>query len=228
MSGERPIRRTLAWEDGQTPAARALWRTAMSTASDLELWIRASVSTPNGPHGIGSALTFALACELVVVAATCTPLALIGGFVAYRLTNSDHAVWLVVQLCARFALAFVPVMLVIHVVHQVVVSRAGSRLGKPIGLLIAMRAGLFACGWDLATGPAGIVAPLLLGKFREAKQRASGNSHLFRDATEAWLRSVHDLDETQIEIARRGTFPWMVGLLMMTLVFVGWACLSIF
>ena len=81
-SGERPIHRLLPWEDGETPPMRSLWRTAMSTASDLELWVRASRSTGNG---VGPAFTFALACELVAVVATTVPMAAIVGTAAWLL-----------------------------------------------------------------------------------------------------------------------------------------------
>lgn len=223
QSGERPIHRLLPWEDGETPPLRSLWRTSMKSASDLELWVRASRATGNG---VGPALTFALACELVAVAATCGPLALIGAGLAWYFTHDVHAVLTVLALTARIALVFVPTMIVIHLVHHWVISREGNRHGDAIGRPAVMRAGLYACGWDLATGPAGILAPIFAGDLGAARARFEGNSSLYRDATTIWLRDVHGLEGAITNKIRRATIPWMVGLLLLACAGVGWALVS--
>lgn len=225
QSGERPIHRLLSWEDGETPPLRSLWRTAMTSASDLELWVRASRSTGNG---IGPAFTFALACELVAVAATCGPLAILGGTAAWYFTHDAAAVATVLALVGRIALVFVPTMIVIHVVHHLVIAREGGKLGTPISRAAAMRAGLYACGWDLATGPAGILAPILVGDFAAARERMRGNSSLYRDATAVWLRDVHGVEGVVTHRVRRATIPWMIGLLLFACVGVGYAITSTF
>lgn len=220
QSGERPIHRLLAWEDGETPPLRALWATSMTAAENLELWVRASRSTGNG---IGPALTFALACELVAVAATCVPLALLGGLVAFRLTGDGGTVVAVMGLVGRVAAVFVPMMMLIHLAHQWVIARVGARHGMPIGRASVVRAGLYACGWDLATGPAGVLAPLLRGDVAGARARLRGNSTLYRDATAVWLRDVHGVEGDAIAAARRATIPWMIGLLLVACLGVGFA-----
>jgi hypothetical protein len=222
-SGERPIHRLLPWEDGETPPFRSLWRTAMKSASDLELWVRASRSTGNG---VMPAFTFALACELCAVTATCGPLALLGGGLAWYFTHDVNAVLTVLALAARIALVFVPTMMVIHLVHHWVVAREGSKLGDPIARPAAFRAGFYACGWDLATGPAGILAPLLTGNPGESLKRLRGNSSLYRDATAIWLRDVHGLEGPITNKVRRATIPWMVGLLLLACAGVTWALFS--
>lgn len=223
QSGERPIHRLLPWEDGESAPLRALWRTSMSSAENLELWVRASRSTGNG---IGPAFTFALACELVAVAATCVPLALLGGAVAWGLTHDVQVVLSIVGLVGRIALVFVPTMMVIHLAHQWVIARVGARHGTAISGTAIVRAGLYACGWDLATGPAGVLAPLLSGDVEGARARLRGNSTLYRDATAVWLHDVHGVDGAAIHAARRATVPWMVGLLLLACVGVGWAILG--
>jgi hypothetical protein len=223
QSGERPIHRLLAWEDGETPPLRALWHTSMKSASDLELWVRASRSTGNG---VGPAFTFALACEMVAVVATCGPLAVLGGSIAWYLTHDPRAVLTVLALAARIALVFVPMMIIIHLVHHWVIAREGNKLGDPIPRPAALRAGLYACGWDLATGPAGIIAPLLTGDVSAARARMQGNSSLYRDATTIWLRDVHGLEGPITNRVRRATIPWMVGLLLVACAGVGWALVS--
>ncbi len=198
----------------------------MATASDLDLWIRASLGSAG--ETVGPAFTFALACELVAVAATCIPLAIVGSVIAWRFTHNLAFVGTVLQLTGRVALVFVPLMLVIHVVHQGVIARSGGKLGKPTGRTAMLRAGLYACGWDLATGPAGILAPLFVGKLREAKKRLSGNSNLFREATTAWLRDVHGVTGARADTARRATLPYMALLVLVALALVSWAFHSSF
>lgn len=220
QSGERPIHRLLPWEDGETPPLRALWATAIASAADLDRWVRASRSTGNG---VGPAFTFALACELVAVAATCGPLALLGGVLAWRVTHDPSAVLTVLALVGRVGLVFVPLMIVIHLAHQLVVARIGNTVGHPIGRAATLRAGLYACGWDLATGPAGVIAPLLRLDFAEARRRLGGNSRLFEDATAVWLRDVHGVEGAVVRRARRATVPFMIVLLALACVGVGWA-----
>jgi len=223
QSGERPIHRLLPWEDAEVPPVRSLWQTSMKSASDLELWVRASRSTGSG---VGPAFTFALACELCAVAATCGPLALLGGGLAWYFTHDVHAVLTVLALTARIALVFVPTMIVIHLVHQWVIAREGSKHGEPIARPAVLRAGLYACGWDLATGPAGVLAPLLRGDLSGARARLSGNSTLYRDATAVWLHDVHGVEGAITNKVRRATIPWMVGLLLLACAGVGWALVS--
>jgi hypothetical protein len=225
-SGERPIHRLLAWEDGETPPMRSLWRTAMATASDLELWVRASRSTGNG---VGPAFTFALGCEVAAVACTTIPMAAIVGAAAWLFFHDKAIVLSVLATFGRIALVFVPTMIVIHLVHQAVIARVGGKLGEPISRSATARAGLYACGWDLATGPAGILAPLLALDVTAARARMAGNSTLYRDATRIWLRDVHGVEgEADIKRAQRATLPYMVVLLLLACAGVGWSILSAF
>jgi hypothetical protein len=223
-SGERPIHRLLAWEDGETPPLRSLWRTAMATASDLELWVRASRSTGNG---IGPALTFALACEVAAVVSTTVPLALVVGGAAWWLFRDASILGAIAATFGRIALVFVPMMIVIHLVHQTIIAKVGAQRGSGIPRAATVRAGLYACGWDLATGPAGVLAPLLRLDVAGARARMAGNSTLYRDATRIWLRDVHGVEEpADIKAAQRATLPWMIALLVAVCAGVGWAILT--
>jgi len=220
LSGERPIRRTFAWEDGETPTMRALWRTAIASTTDLELWVRAST---RGDGGIGPSFTFALACEAMAVASTCLPLAVGGVALAWMATHSASAIWTVLAIAARVSAVFVPMMIVIHVAYQWSLARAGDRLGAKASKGAAVRAGLYACGWDLATGPAGVLASLFVGEWREARRRMQGNSTLFYAASRAWLRDVHGVEGARADTASRATRPWMVLLVLVAVAATGWA-----
>ena len=77
----------------------------MATASDLELWVRASRSTANG---LGPAITFALGCEVVAVASTTLPMAAIVGGSAWLLFRDPSIELAVLATFARIALVFVP------------------------------------------------------------------------------------------------------------------------
>ncbi len=227
-SGERPIakgRRALAWEDSETTPLRALWRTSMTTTADLDLWVRAS-TTPGG--AVGPAFTFALAVELLAVAAICVPLALALAFAAYRLTTSWALAGSMIELCARIGAALVPLMIAIHVAWQWTISRGGARRGRAVGRAATLRAGLYACGWDLATGPLGVLAPLLRGRWAESRARWRGNSLLFRDATRKWLDQVHGVGEEAVRPVTRGAFAPMAALVLLALALVGWAFVSTF
>lgn len=221
-SGERPIarRRAFSWEDGETPPLRALWRTSMASAADLDLWVRASAA-PEG--GVAPAFTFAVAAELLAVAALCVPVAFALAFVAFQLSTSWDLATQVVELVARIAAGFVPLMIVIHVVWQWSIARGGARHGRSAVRGAALRAGLYACGWDLATGPLGVLAPLLRGRFSEARARLAGNSQLFRAATRKWLEQIHGVGEEHLEPTLRAAMLPMVALVLVALGLVAWA-----
>jgi hypothetical protein len=220
LSGERPIHRTFAWEDGETPTFRALWRTAIASTTDLELWVRAST---HNVGGIGPSFTFALACEAFAVFSTILPLALGGAVLAWMATHSASAILTVLAISARVGAVFVPMMIVIHVAYQWSLARAGDRLGAKASKGTALRAGLYACGWDLATGPAGVLASLFVGEWREARRRAQGNSTLFHSATRMWLHAVHGIDGARADGAARATRPWMILLVLVAVAATGWA-----
>jgi len=220
LSGERPIRRTFAWEDGETSATRALWRTAIASTTDLELWVRASTRSDGG---VGPSFTFALACETAAVVSACVPLALLGVALAWTLTHSLSAIGTVLIVAARVAAVFVPVMIVIHVAYQWSLARAGDRLGTRAPKGSALRAGLYACGWDLATGPAGVLASLFVGEWREARRRMQGNSTLFRSASRTWLQTVHGVGGARADAAANATRPWMALLVLVAVAATGWA-----
>ncbi len=227
-SGERPIphgRRAFAWEDEGATPLRSLWRTSIASASDLDFWVRASTA-PGAP--VGPAFTFALAAELVAVTAVCAPLACALGCVAWQWTASGSLVGSVVGLAARIAAAFVPLMILIHVSWQWAIARAGARRGRPVTRAATLRAGLYACGWDVATGPLGVLAALLRGRFAEARARVRGNSTLFREATRCWLEQVHGVGEEGVGAARRATLLPMAALVVVALALVAWAFHSTF
>jgi hypothetical protein len=222
-SGERPIaraRRAFAWEDGETPPLRALWRTSMATTADLDLWVRASAAQG---AGVAPAFTFAIAVELLAVASLCVPIA--GGLalLAFQVSTSWALATRVIELVARIAAGFVPLMIVIHVVWQWSLSRGGARRGRTAVRTATLRAGLYACGWDLATGPLGVLAPLLRGRFGEARARLAGNSQIFRAAARKWLEQIHGAPEEALEPTLRGAILPMIVLLIAALGLVAWA-----
>ncbi len=233
QSGERPIHRTMPWEDGETPPLRALFQTAMMSASDLGLWARASRGPAPTGGGVAPAFTFALACELIAVAATTAPLTALGAGLCYWITKDAGLTAMVAAACVRAGVVFVPVMLAIHVVHQLVVAKVGGRHategGYPYDRTTALRAGLFACGWDLATGPLGVLGPLLRGRFAEAAARLRGNSELYRTSTRVWLTEVHGVESEAVErAARRAAAPFMVALVLVACAAVGLVMLRSF
>ncbi len=234
QSGERPIHRVLPWEDGETAPLRALWQTAMLTASDLGLWARAARGPAPSGAGIAPAFAFALACELLAVAATTLPLTAVGAGLCFWLTHDLALTASVAGALVRAGLVFVPMMLIIHLVHHLVVAKVGGRAGAEQGgrafeRVPAIRAGLFACGWDLATGPLGVLGPLVRGRFGEARARLRGNRDLYRTSTRVWLLEIHGIESAAVErAAHRATWPFMALLLVVACLAVGLVLLRSF
>ncbi len=197
----------------------------MLSASDLDLWARASA---HDVGGIGPSLTFAIACETVAVASILAPLGLLFGVLVHQLTHDFRLLGAIAGLTGRLAAVFIPVMIIIHVVYQWTLARAGGRLGSPISRAAALRAGLYACGWDLATGPAGVLASLFSGELREARKRARGNSTLFRDAATEWLRHAHGLEGPAADPARKAPSRSMAFLVLVAVTLSGWAFVASF
>lgn len=234
QSGERPIHRVLPWEDGETPPARALWQTAMLTASDLGLWARAARGPAPSGAGVAPAFAFALACECLAVAAVTVPLTALGAGTCFWLTHDLALTLTVAGALVRAGVAFVPLMLLVHVVHHLVVARVAGRAsvaqgGRPFERVPALRAGLFACGWDLATGPLGVLGPLVRGEFGEARARFRGNSELYQSSFRVWLLEIHGLEsEDVVRAARRASILPMAALLLLSCAVVGLVLLRSF
>jgi hypothetical protein len=224
VSGERPIHRLFAWEDGETTFAAALWSTAIASTRDLDLWVRASRSD----KPVGSAVAFAFSVESAAVGSVSLPGGLLLGALLWANTGDRTLMYASLGFAIRASIALIPLMVVIHVTHQWFVSRYGDRHGRPAEREATLRAGLFACGWDLTTGPAGVLAAAARGDLREARARIAGNSTLYREATERWLEAVHGVDAARERAASRGSWPVLVGLVIAAVAAFGWALVASF
>jgi hypothetical protein len=218
VSGERPIHRVLPWEQPGSGGFGAMFSTALATADDVELWVRASRSAEGT---VASALGFALYCELVAVSTAFGPLVLGGAFGCWALTHHVELTLGVLRVGSRLAIAFIPLMLVAHVGHVAGLAMLGGKLGRSTDRSTALRGGLFQCGWDIATGPVGVLGPLLRGRLAVARRRLAGNRDLFSRGASAWLRLAHGVEAPGAN--RRASWWPVLGLLGLATLAVVWA-----
>jgi len=206
------------WERPGVAAPRRLWSTARLTTLSAESFFGA---LPDGD--VGAALRFAVVSELLAVFGLCVvaiPVTLAFAPWFFELIGNDPAVR---QLAFR-ALAFgVPAlalaMVGIHAAHglglDVGARRAGARPKGTRGL----RFGLYSCGWDLITLPAGLAILSVTDGFGAARKAAPLSLTVPARATRAFLRGVHRLDDRAARKASRLAAAIAGGLVMGAVVF---------
>jgi hypothetical protein len=190
------------WErPGATLGAR-LFPTAFATTRDAERFFGA---LPDGP--VAPALRFAAAAELlavgsvVLVAVPGMLVALDGLRASFLLHASTRAA--VALGAAVSTLGFSALLVGAHAVHTLAMARAARRLGGAVSRSRALRFGLFACGWDLCSSPAGLVGAWLVeGPARAAGVVAASLGAPSR-STHAALRAIYGLDGARASRARR-------------------------
>lgn len=139
------------WERSGRWGGSGWWETALMSADEPEeafgIWTR-------GPRLLG-AFMFALLCELTAVASLGLPVALVlGVFVPRALAElaGDPMAW---AWFALLALGGALGMVALHAVWGVIVEWSLERSGHPAQHRSGFRLGMYACGWDLITSPAG-------------------------------------------------------------------------
>jgi hypothetical protein len=193
------------WERPGVSAPRRLWSTARLTTLSAESFFAA---LPDGD--VGAALRFALVSELFAVVGLCIvaiPVTLAFAPWFFELVSKDPFVR---QLAFR-AFAFgVPAlalaMVGFHAAHGLGLDVGARRLGgRPKGSR-GLRFGLYSCGWDLVTLPAGLAVLSVTDGFGAARKAAPLSLTVPGRASRAFLRGVHRLDEaTARRAARLGT-----------------------
>jgi hypothetical protein len=145
------------WERAQMSWSGRFWATVHATTRGAEGFFRA---LPDGQ--VAPAFRFALLAEIFAVGSTAlvvTPLAVLGvpGLLLRFLTQGTTRQ--AVALAALVGIVgFTALLLVAHAVH-------GICLGKLIPRTRALRLGLYSCGWDFGSSPAGIVTAFASGGF---------------------------------------------------------------
>lgn len=193
-TGASGIVAIVPWERPGMAAPQRLWSTAKLSTLGAESFFAA---LPDGEVGV--ALSFAVVAELLSVAGMCVvAIPALLAFVPWVFELLTRDAWLQ-TLVARVLLVGVPglalLMVGVHAVHGYGLHLGAQRGGARSKASRGVRFGLYACGWDLVTLPAGIAALAITDGFREARRAVPLSLTVPRRATLSFLRGVYRLDE---------------------------------
>jgi hypothetical protein len=189
-----------------------LWATARATTQGAEAFFAV---LPDGE--IPPAVRFALVAELLAVlsmAMLLVPLAaLVLPNLALEVVQSPS---LRVSAMRWFGLG-VPAlalwMVFAHLTHGAALDVGARRQGARPARRRAMRFGLYACGWDLMSGPLGALVMLVTRGLRDAVEVAELAMRVPSRASVALLTGVYQLQPDKVARARRaGTVAaWVIA-----------------
>jgi hypothetical protein len=189
------------WERPGTTWQR-LWATARASTFSAEAFFSA---LPDGP--VRPAAGFAVLAELFAVTSM---FVLLVPVVAIALPGLAAAIVSDprVRMRALFWIAVaIPClaswMIVAHAAHGVALDAGARRQGARSQRRRALRFGLYACGWDLMSGPIGAIASALSEGRKAAGAALSASMHVPARATAALLQGVYSLSPAHAARARK-------------------------
>jgi len=185
------------------PAPGRLWTTAKLSTLSADSFFAA---LPDGE--LAAPLRFAVWCELLAVlgmGVVAIPLVL--AFAPWLFEAIGRDAWLRSVLAKALGVG-VPglalLMVVLHSAHGFGLDMGARRVGAKARLARGLRFGLYSCGWDLVTLPAGIGLLAITDGFGAARKAAPLSLLVPQRATLAFLRGVYQLDaENSTRAARR-------------------------
>lgn len=200
----------IPWERPGTTWQR-LWSTARASTLSADSFFAA---LPDGP--VRPAASFAVLAELLAVASM---FLLLVPVIALALPGLAAAVVAdpSVRLRALFwtALAIPTLslwMVVAHAAHGVALDAGARRNGGRSQRRRALRFGLYACGWDLMSGPVGALAAAFSEGRKAAGQALSASMRVPARATIALLQGVYALPPAAAHRAKKwGTWSAVVA-----------------
>lgn len=201
------------WERPGTTWQR-LWATARATTVSADTFFAA---LPDGP--VRPAAGFALLAELLAVGSMLLflvpVLAIVLPGVAAAIVSDPHIrgraiFWTVISVPA-FSLW----MAIAHAAHGVALDAGARRQGGRSQRRRAIRFGLYACGWDLMSGPLGALAAAFSEGRKAAGAALSASMRVPSRATLALLQGVYSLSPAHAARARR----WGAGAAILVSVF---------
>ncbi len=192
-----------------------LWATANATTQGAETFFAA---LPDGP--LPPAVRFAILAEVLAVASM---IAILVPFAIVALPNLmlEVAVNPAVRLSAlRWLCVGVPSlamwMVVAHASHGAALDVGASRHGGRPQRRRALRFGLYACGWDLMTGPLGAAYTLATKGWRAVIELGGAAMRVPARSSAALLQGVYGLRADAAERARRAGTAAAVLLAVLT------------
>lgn len=179
-----------------------LWATARASTLSADSFFAA---LPDGP--VRPAAGFAVLAELLAVASM---LALLAPVIALVLPGLAAAIVSDPQMRERallWAIVAVPGlaiwMVLAHAVHGVALDAGAKRHGGRSQRRRALRFGLYACGWDLMSGPLGAIAAGFSEGRKAAGAALSASMRVPARATAALLQGVYALSPVAAARARK-------------------------
>jgi len=224
-TGASGIVAIVPWERPGMSAPQRLWSTAKLSTIGAESFFSA---LPDGE--VGTALRFAVIAELLSVAGMgVVAVPVILAFVPWVFELLSRDPW-VRSVVLRAVVVGVPglalLMVAIHAVHGFGLDLGVRRIGGRAKAARGIRFGLYSCGWDLVTLPAGLAMLAITDGFGAARKAAPLSLTIPRRATLAFLRGVYRMDEAGAVHAARfsivmttllvtiGAFAGVVGLVL--------------
>lgn len=191
------------WER-EGSAWHRLWSTTTMTTRGAEAFFGA---LPDGP--LARPLGFALTAEVLATGTTAAAWALagLGAFAALGFSPT----WALVGRGLFWWCVAVPLltlwMVGAHTLHALALDRGAVRSGAPSLRRRALRFGLYACGWDLASAPLGVVTLVGREGLSAGLSCVRASLHAPSRSTRTLLRAGYGLEgRAASRAARAGTF----------------------
>lgn len=191
----------IPWERGGAAWGR-LWATARCTTLDAETFF---AILPDG--ALPPAMRFALLAEALAVTSMLAALLPIAALALPGLAlelardpgvRASALHWLLLGLPCLIAW-----MVIAHAAHGAALDLGARRLGARPQRRRAIRFGLYACGWDLMSGPLGAVAMALASGRRGISRLLSSSVGAPGRSSTAFLQGVYALRAAEVDRARR-------------------------
>lgn len=210
---------SLAWEGNSGSWSRRLWFTALATSTEPA---RTFGELPDGR--VAPALVFALLAESLALGSLGSLLAVAALAVAPDFSARILTTPAFLAAAGGLLVGLSGVMVALHVVWGLCVELGARNTGGIAHFRQGMRFGLYACGWDLLTSPAGVLEGLLSRGFVRAWRPILQAVRVPRAALRAYVEDCRHLDGNA---QRRGVQLSIAVLGAMLLSLVTAAALSI-
>jgi hypothetical protein len=145
----------LPWEDAERPWRSRLWQTALASSLEPRCFFG---ELPSG--AVEAALAFAIWAEALALGSTGLCAGLLLWLAAPEFAHALFASWAARGVLVALWVGSVPVMLCLHVLWGVSLDAGAGRAARRGSWAQGVRFGLYACGWDLITSPAGALIVL--------------------------------------------------------------------
>jgi hypothetical protein len=192
----------IPWERPGRSMLAQLWNTARLATSSCETFFG---SLPDG--SVAWALRFAVLAELLAIAGLGAALLPLFLLVAPELLTALLHEPELRSVALRFVAAGLPalaaIMVGIHALHGYSLDIAARRAGCARQTSRSLRFGMYACGWDLVTLPAGLAIVAVMDGLGAVRAALPLGWTAPARAAHAYLRSAYRLDEAKARQASR-------------------------